>query len=442
MGRLRPGFLARLFCLAPHARVRHLGESSSESPKTSQRAPGKASVRQARAPCDAAADSPLAAYLGRHPPKPFAASSSNAASSSSTGSSNRSAGLVAAWVTHCDAGYDADSDIAGEGAAGRSGRRFAPATRHPAAAAPNHCSAEPKAPAAELQAKVATTPADLRPSPFSSLPPSASCGSLAALAATTGQGKRSYSRQQSRQSHDGSVLTAPDGVSSATASSISLAHLLALGASGSSGGKRRLRHLGSTQVVVSLPGSPRAGPAPGKADGLQTVEQAAGAPQPAGPAARTLQRRLTDMHSGHFISLHKLQEQCGAPEGEGGGWLKCLKACKSTGRGRVGCQFSQPPVPYCAEPPIDLLGLLARRVLDGRAASLLQRLHSESQVAELRAAEAAATPEDVSVPATPSPRAALLDVGDLPRLPPIRTHVGRRRLSGAARADAEQPFSA
>lgn len=344
MGRRQPGLLARLFCLAPHARVRHLSDSSNGGVKKYKSTPGKAADGEAPSPADVAADSPLAAYLGKLPPQPFGAPSSHATSSSAASSSTSSAALVAAWISHGDTGYDADSDIEEESASDSRGRRFAPATRHSAdrriASASNEGSRRASGQAAEVQqaaqtpaassssgTKAASSLADLCPSPFSSLPPSASCGNLAGLAAPA-PGRRSYSRQQSR---DGSVLTAADGSSSsATASSISLAHLLAPGPSGGSSGRRRLRRLGSTQVVVSLPGSPGPGEegAQEAPPGRTAAKQGATAGQPAVAAAgKQLQRRLTDMHSGHFISLQKLQEQCGDPEGEGravgsnGGWV-------------------------------------------------------------------------------------------------------------------------
>jgi hypothetical protein len=91
-------------------------------------------------------------------------------------------------------------------------------------------------------------------------------------------------------------------------------------------------------------------------------------------------------------------------------------------------------------------------VLDGRAANLLQRLHSESQVAELRGAEAAAEEAAAEAeaavatePATPASQAAALQrmgVGDVPRLPPIRTRVARSRLVAEPGAYAQQPLSA
>jgi hypothetical protein len=166
-----------------------------------------------------------------------------------------------------------------------------------------------------------------------------------------------------------------------------LAHLLAPGPSGGSSGRRRLRRLGSTQVVVSLPGSP----GPGE-EGAQEPNQGpprhidaklgAAAGQPAVAAAGKLQRRLTDMHSGHFISLQKLQEQCGDPEGEG--WAVGSSGVGWRGQGgRVGLispvpvlisrrATQRPPWPACppraGRPGRQPAAATAQREPGGRAA--------------------------------------------------------------------------
>jgi hypothetical protein len=154
----------------------------------------------------------------------------------------------------------------------------------------------------------------------------------------------------------GAYASSSSGSQSATASasSVSLAHLLIQG--GSAGGKRKVRRLGSTQVVVSQPGTPDAAAAAGAGTSagvvsLQpTAEHSFHAPvttllleAPAGTAWRSpatvtgtlvlpalepaqqpqraalpdgTERQLADLRGGHFVSLHNLQRCCGDPSGK------------------------------------------------------------------------------------------------------------------------------
>lgn len=121
---------------------------------------------------------------------------------------------------------------------------------------------------------------------------------------------------------------------SASNGSLSLVHFLGSAGSGSGGSSRRtrsLRQLASTQVVLSQPGSPsQQQHAEGAAAAAATVGAAAAiGAQGAGqrgsngsasrrqpPHAATVQRRLSKIQSGHYISLHKLRSQCGDFTGE------------------------------------------------------------------------------------------------------------------------------
>ncbi|KAL4437028.1 hypothetical protein ABPG75_004167 [Micractinium tetrahymenae] len=91
-------------------------------------------------------------------------------------------------------------------------------------------------------------------------------------------------------------------------------------------------------------------PLPCKASSRAAAGSAAA--QQAQQAPGGVVRRLSEVHSGHYISLEKLRQQCGSFE----------------------------------EPAGDLLSLLARRVFASRS-SLLQRLCSEGQLSDLLAAE-------------------------------------------------------
>lgn len=403
------GLLARLFCFAPHARVRNMSLPARDKQQSSKAAAAAAPAGAQAAPASPASAEALAAYLGTTPlPAPFGCTAPPSVSAStpqtSSGSVASSSG-DGGWRGGMEAGYDGDSDCPEAGSPVTWRRRFAPAVRHaraagqPAAQAPagegQHQEQRSKEadgggsgpagtgmqelaqrleqlsaggssssqgrthsqganavapydpeqaaamPAGETPGSASgTAPLLARPSPFvcpaqpqpgpgggggASVTPSGSAASLPALGATPSS--RSYSRLPSR---NGSVLIAADGSSTATAShsasSISLAHFLGASSSGGGSGKRLLKRLGSARVVVSEPASPEAGSpsaasaaaaataphvAPAAAAQAAMAVEAAKGGTGGGGAAGGVQRRLSDIHSGHYISLHKLQRQCG-----------------------------------------------------------------------------------------------------------------------------------
>jgi hypothetical protein len=122
---------------------------------------------------------------------------------------------------------------------------------------------------------------------------------------------------------------------SASNGSLSLVHFLGSGGSGGSGSggssrrTRSLRQLASTQVVVSQPGSPSQQQQHAEGTAATATMAAAAGSQGAGqgnssgsasrrqlPHAAAVQRRLSEIQSGHYISLHKLRSQCGDFKGE------------------------------------------------------------------------------------------------------------------------------
>ncbi|KAI3433774.1 hypothetical protein D9Q98_003580 [Chlorella vulgaris] len=455
----RPGLLARLFCFAPSARVGHAPASSSREKQQGIGGGTGAAAAGGQAPTPLSGfggggGDAVAAYLGsqRLTPVPHPPPSRHGS----------------CWQTaSCEpeAGYDADSDHQPtddlESCSSVSGqRRFAPATRcavrprrssgsrgdaqhvNPLEAADLSRQADSSANGATSMGRggnkqsiiTETEKAQDAAGGTSCMPPPASCAvqSLASprSPATAHAASRlpSFSRMPSR---DGSVLTlADDGSSTAsiTASSISLAHLLSGSSAGSTSSKRKLRRIGSTQVVISRPASPgpEAAPAPAakpalSAGAFASSAAAAAAAAAAGQEARgaPVQRRLTDIHSGHFVSLHKLQRQCGD----------------------------------LSEPPTDLLSLLARRFLGGCDQELLAKQlgSSESRLPAMAAeteTEARGEQGRPCSPATPSldtcqaPDSPQLALDCLPQLPPIRTRVAHSTGGRAALAELQQLWSA
>lgn len=151
---------------------------------------------------------------------------------------------------------------------------------------------------------------------------------------------------------------ASGALSLAASGSVSLAHFLggapaSASTSRSSSMPRCVRRVGSTQLVLADgEASPTVANAEAGGDG-------AAVPAAAEPAAPPVQRRLSEIQSGHYISLDKLQSQCGDFQG---GWCSGMQQLRADSclpvpagalpKARTPCSPAQPlpPVPLQRRP--------------------------------------------------------------------------------------------